>query len=166
VNLKNITLQACVLKVLSDEITGRIQVLKDAAEAGFNATGTSQSVPELPDGTKVATASLSGGGPSASVADENALLAWVEANHPGELVTSVRPSYKEKLLAAAKEAGRPVDPATGEVVPGITVSKSTPFISLRFKRGGKDAIVAAYRAGQLADIDLVTPPALEGGEAA
>jgi hypothetical protein len=165
VNLKELTLRAAVLKVLADEVDGRLAAAKEAARAAFRETGTSQAVPELADGTKVATASLAGdGGKSASVTNDAALLAWVAEHHPEEIVSAIRDNYKKKLLDAAKEAGRGVDPATGEVVPGITVGPSTPYVSLRFRPGGRDAVIAAWRAGGLRDIELVAPAGLEGSE--
>lgn len=165
-NLADYALRAAVLKTLADEVDNRLAEAKEAAKAAFAEAGATQAVPQLPDGTKVATASLAGGDSrSASVTDENALLAWVAANHPGEIVTAIRDTYKKKLLDAAKAAGKPIDPVTGEVVPGITVGKSTPYVSLRFRPGGKDAIATAWRAGELAGIELVAPAAVERGAA-
>ena len=167
-NLKDITLPAVVLKVLADEIGNRLTAVKDAAKEGFAETGTTQAVPELPDGTKVATVSLAGGSTkSASVSEPNTLLEWVLQHHPGETETVIRDSYLKKLLDTAKAEGRAIDPLTGELVPGITVRDSVPYVSVRMKPGGKDAIIAAWRAGQLTGIDLVAPEAIEGpGEAA
>lgn len=166
-NLSDITLRVSVLKVLADEVSERLKEAKDDAEAAFRATGTTQAKPALPDGTQVATATLAGGGgKSASITSEAAFIAWVAKNHPGEIVQSVRDNYRKKILDAAKAAGKPIDPATGEMVPGITVGPSSPYVSLRFKAGGKEAVVEAWRAGELKGIELVPPAAIEGGEAA
>jgi hypothetical protein len=165
-NLKDITLPAVVLKVLHDEIGVRITAVKEAVKDGFAETGTTQAVPELPDGTKVATVSLAGGSTkSASVSEPNTLLNWVLEHHPGEIEQVIRDSYLKKLLDTAKAEGRAIDPLSGELVPGITVQDSTPYVSVRLKPGGKEAIVAAFRAGELTGIDLVAPEALEGGDA-
>jgi hypothetical protein len=165
--LKDATLHIAVLKVLADEIAGRLASVKEDAKGAFVDVGATQAVPELPGGTKVATVSLAGAGKrSASVTNPLALLDWVIENHPGEIVEAIRDSYLAKLLDTAKTEGRAIDPATGEVVPGITVSDANPYLSVRFKPGGKEAIVAAWRAGQLTDIDLVAPAALESGETA
>jgi hypothetical protein len=167
VNLKNATLHITVLKVLADEITARLTAVKEEAKAAFLDCGATGAAPELPDGTKVATVTLAGADKrSASVTSPNLLLAWVAENHPGEIVKAVRDSYLQKLLDTAKAEGRAIDPATGELVPGITVSDASPYLSVRFKPGGREAVVAAWRAGQLADIDLVAPAAIAGGEAA
>jgi hypothetical protein len=166
-NLTASALQAAVLKVLLDEISSRMEVVKAQAEIAFKTSGASQAVPELPDGTKVATVSYSGGGGhSAYIASENELMAWVLANHPGEVELVIRDGYKKKLTDAAKKAGQAIDPDTGETVPGIAVKVSKPFVSIRFKPGGKEAVADAWRAGVLGDVDLVAPAEIESPEAA
>jgi hypothetical protein len=166
-NLKNATLQMAVLKVLADEITARLAAVKEEAKAAFIDCGATGAQPELPDGAKVATVTLAGAGKrSASVTSPGLLLAWAVENHPGEVVQAIRDSYLKKLLDTAKAEGRAIDPVTGELVPGITVSDANTYLSVKFKPGGREAVVAAWRAGQLADIDLVAPEAIEGSEAA
>jgi hypothetical protein len=163
VSLRNLTLQAAVLKVLGDEIAARIAIVKAAAQEAFNGTGSTQAPAVLPDGTKVATVSLAGGdGCSASVTDAAAFTAWVLAAHPGETETVVRDGYRRKVLDAAKKAGRAVDPVTGEVIPGIGITDSKSYVSVRFAAGRADAVADAWAAGELAAIDVVRPRAVEG----
>lgn len=163
-NLKDITLRAAVYKVIVDEATARLGEAKDEAEAAFKATGTTQAVPDL-GATKIATASLAGGGKSASVTDERAFLTWMQEHHPDEIVVAVRESARKRILDGSKAAGRPVDDTTGEIPAGVSVGNSTPYVSLRFKPGGVDAIIAAWRRGDLAGVDLVAPEAIESGAA-
>jgi hypothetical protein len=159
-------LTAAVLKVLADEIAAQLQVAKNATEHGFRETETTQAVPQLADGTKVATVTWAGGdGKTASVTNPDALLGWVQENHPSETEVIVRDSYRKKLLDTAKKEGRAIDPLTGELVPGITVGESKPYVSIRFRPGGQDAIVAAWRSGELARIEVVAPLAIEDGAA-
>jgi hypothetical protein len=164
-NLRLSALRPVVLKVLADEIAASVLAAKDTVKQGFTETGTTQTVPVLPDGTKVATVALAGDGKkSASVISPHALLAWAKANHPEEIVETVRDTYLKKLLDEAKAAGKPVDPATGEVVPGIVVGDSGTYVSVRLKPGGREAIVAAWRAGELRDIELVAAPGIGSAE--
>jgi hypothetical protein len=166
-NLRELSLQAAVLKMLADEVAARLQIVKAATEEAFKDAGATQAVPQLPDGTKVATVSYAGGGAkSASVTNDQAFLAWMVANHPGETEVIVRESAKRKILDAAKKDGRAIDPATGEVIPGIEVRESRPYVSIRFKPGGVDAVADAWLAGDLQGIELVRQRAIEPGEAA
>jgi hypothetical protein len=166
-SLRELTLRAAVLKVLADEVAAQLAITKLATEAAFNAAESTQAVPQLPDGTKVATVSLAGGdGKTASVINEAAFLAWVLANHPGETEVIVRPSAKKKFLDGAKKAGKPIDPSTGEMIPGIGIRDSRPYVSILFRPGGADAVADAWLAGELAAIDLVRPRAVEASDAA
>jgi hypothetical protein len=165
-SLGNLALQAAVLKVLGDEIAARLQLVKAAAEEAFRDAESSQAPALLPDGTKVATVSLAGGdGISASVTDDAAFLAWVLANHPGETETVVRDGYRKKVLDAAKKTGHALDPVTGEKIPGIGIRDSRPYVSVRFRTGGADAVADAWTAGELSAIDVVRPRALDAGAA-
>lgn len=163
-NLSHAALRTAVLKALADEIGNAQLAAKAEARDGFEETGTTQAPAVLPDGTKVATVSLAGGdGQTATVTDEGAFLAWVARVHPGETETIVRPSYRKKLLDAAKASGHAIDPVTGEAIPGITFRDSSPYVSVRFRPGGADAIADAWAAGQLADVQVVRPRAVEAG---
>jgi hypothetical protein len=162
VSVREAALTVAVLKVLADEIADRLQAAKRATEGGFIDTETTQAVPQLSDGTKVATVSYAGGdGRSATVSDPSALLAWVAEFHPDETEVVIRDGYRKKLLDAAKRDGRPIDPVTGEMVPGIEITPSRPYVSVRFKPGGQDAITAAWRRGELKAVEIVAPLAIE-----
>jgi hypothetical protein len=75
----------------------------------------------MPD---LATITLSVSKESPYVADEHQLLQWCKERHPGEVETveQVRGAFRSKLLVDAIIDGEAVvDPATGEVVPGVGV---------------------------------------------
>ena len=161
-SLRSLALQAAVLKVLADEIAARQAIVKAAAQEAFTEAESTQASALLPDGTKVATVSLAGGdGVSAAVTDDGAFLAWVLANHAAETETVVRDGYRRKVLDAAKKAGHAIDPATGEKIPGVSVTDSRQYVSVRFRPGGADAVADAWQAGELAAIDVVRPRAVE-----
>jgi hypothetical protein len=162
-----LTLRAAVLKVLLDEVTAQLAITKLATEAAFKTAESSQAPAVLPGGAKVATVSLAGAdGKTASVTNTGAFLAWMIANHPEETEVVVRGNAQKKILDAAKKAGRAVDPATGDVIPGIEVKDSRPYVSILFKPGGADAVADAWLAGELTAVDLVRPRAVEASDAA
>jgi len=166
-NVSETALEAVVLKALLDQVSGRVKAAKAQAEAAFKETGTTGAIPQLPDGTKIATVTYAGGdSKSARVTDENAFLAWVLAEHPEQMELVIRPSYQKGLLDAAEKAGQPIDPSTGETVPGIAVKDSTPYVSIRFKPGAREAVAAAWRDGELAGVEIVAPVPIEGEVAA
>lgn len=81
---------------------------------------------ELPDGTRIGTVKRSKARTVAAVTDERALLAWVKAHAPTELVESVNPAYLAALKAQAKRHGHAFHPATMEVIPGIGLRDGAP----------------------------------------
>lgn len=166
-NLGALTLRAAVLKVLADEVAAQLAITKLATEQAFKDAESTQAPAKLPGGMKVATVSYAGGdGKSASVTNDGAFLAWMIANHPGETEVVVRGNAKKKILDYAKEIGQPIDRDTGEIIPGITIKDSRPYVSVLFKPGGADAVADAWLAGDLTGIDLVRPRAVESSEAA
>jgi hypothetical protein len=83
------------------------------------------------DRTALASFSKVPGKVAAHVTDEAAFTAWVEQNYPTEIVTTVRPSAREKFLKDAAAIGEPVNPATGEVIPGVEVREGDPYLVTR-----------------------------------
>lgn len=161
------TLKAAALKCLTDDIGDTLTQDKAGLVATMSELGITGLVAKLPDGTKVATLPNCGGEDRAYVADEAKLVAWVERNRPDEIVKSIRPQTLKAILAAATEAAVAVDPATGDVIPGIEFGPSTPYTQVNFVKGkqpgedGRSLIREACRSGALDLHGLLALP--EGG---
>jgi len=88
----------------------------------------------LPDGTKIAAVGYSEGRRTAKVTDEAAALAWCLKQYPDEVQTVqvVRPAFLKKLLdvAGSLPVGKGLDPATGEELPFIEVTRGDPFVTV------------------------------------
>lgn len=163
-------LRLIVLKVLGEELakakTPVTDVLRETWTVGDRTGG------KLPSGQVVGSVTFKRGSVGASVSDRAAFEEWVAENHPEELetityapVTRVRPAYEKRLTDEAKKAGEPVDPATGESVPGITVRTGDPTPAVTLAPGAADLVAEAWRSGALAELvgDLLRPaiPAAE-----
>lgn len=172
--LKELATREAILKALHDAIGEELKACRAAVQAGLDeaqeTTGTRQIAVSLPDGTVVAKVSLTEPKPAAVVTDETAFTAWVRDNHPTEVerrfVTEVRPAFATKILGEITAAGVPqwADPETGEIhdVPGVEIRATRARShSVRFDKGGREAIGAAWRAGALAG--LVLPELTSGG---
>jgi hypothetical protein len=89
------------------------------------------------------------------VSDGDALLKWVEHRHPGEVekvtTTRVRPSFLTVITGTMKVDGDVVvDPDTGEIVPGLAVTKGGVPGTLRITaEPGVKAVVGAAVAEML-----------------
>lgn len=178
-NLLNLAREEATLKALADVVTDRLKQVRAETQAALDAaeeqTGTRQVAAKLPDGTPVATISLTDPKPEARVTDTDAFQKWVMEAFPSEIerrfVAEVRPAFLDKVLAEMTAAGvaRLVDKETGELhdVPGVEVKATrSRNHSLRFKPGGRDGIAAAWQAGTLALPGVGVPAAVESGDSA
>ena len=110
---------------------------------------------ELPDGEKVATASLSISERKPFVNSEKDFLNWVQENHPNEIVRIVRSSFQKALFerAVVGNVGEAVDFRTGEMNAGVLFSEGgVEKLTVRFKKNGRELVADAFREGQLETI--------------
>lgn len=83
------------------------------------------------------------------VCNERAFTDWVAARYPAEVQPSVRPSWQTVFLAKAEADGdKAVDPATGEVVPGLTVRSGGEFTGISVRVAATAKTVLADLAGR------------------
>jgi hypothetical protein len=175
-NLLELAREEATLKALADVVTDRLKAVRAETQAALDdaeqQTGTRQVAAKLPDGTAVATLSLTDPKPEAKITDAEAFKAWVMAEFPGEVerrfVAEVRAAFVDKVLGEMTAAGvaRLVNKETGELhdVPGVEVKATrSRNHSLRFKPAGRDAIAEAWQAGTLAVPGVTGPAAVETG---
>lgn len=114
---------------------------------------------ELPDGTVIGAVTIGKPAETPTVTDERALLAWVKANRPTEIVESVNSAYVDALKKQVKAHGYAFVPGTGEVIPGIGLKTSTPSYRPTVD---KDLIpMLRQRSGELISGGLLELPAAE-----
>ncbi|MFD7512262.1 hypothetical protein ACFV5N_23405 [Streptomyces sp. NPDC059853] len=182
-SLKDAALREAVVKLLSELVAGELKAVRAEVQSGLDTaatdSGTRQIAVSLPDGTRVATISLTEPSPEATVVDEAEFVAWAREQYPDardtRIVRDIRPWKRAELLGQMTAAGVPevqvVDEDTGEItathtVPGVEIRPTRARShSVRFAKTGRDDILAAWRGGQLG---AAVPPALapaEGGAA-
>lgn len=171
-DMQQLALEEAALKTLADVIGDRLKDVKAQMQEALDTTGASRVEAKLPDGTKVATISMTSPKPTAVVTDPDKFLAWVRenssANIVSRLVTEVRPAYTTALLAEMTAAGvaEVADKETGVVdeVPGVEIRATRSRThSVRPVDGGREAITEAWRTGALAHLPL--PQITAGGAA-
>lgn len=81
-------------------------------------------VGQLPDGTPIGTVARTKPSKRGEVTDEAALIAWVEANRPDEIVKSVRESTLKAWKDQARNEGFAHTP-DGEIIPGIECTEGS-----------------------------------------
>lgn len=80
----------------------------------------------LPDGTVIGSVTIGLPATSVVVTDERALLAWVKANKPTEIVQSVNSAFIEFLKTQVRKHGYAFDVTSGEIIPGIELREGSP----------------------------------------
>lgn len=169
-DMQQMALEEAALKTLADAVADRMKTVRASMQQQMEKTGASRVDAVLPDGTKVATISSTSPKPTAQVVDPDLFLKWVrehsKANITTRLVTEVRPAYTTALLAEMTAAGTAevADKETGvvEEVPGVEIRATrSRGHSVRPVDGGREAIAAAWRTGQLAHLDI--PQIAAGG---
>jgi len=169
-DMANLALEETALKTVIDAFTNRLKEVRADMQTALDTTGVSRIDATLPDSTKVGTVSLTNPKPTATVTDPDLFLQWVQKNSSNNvvsrIVTEVRPAYTTALLAEMTAAGvtEIADRDTGvvEEVPGVQIRATRSRThSARPVDGALEAILAAWRTGQLAHLNL---PQLTAGE--
>jgi hypothetical protein len=173
-SLKEAAAREAYLKTLLDVVNDAYKEARAETQQLLDATaeetGTRQVAVKLPDGPDIATVSLSSGEAAAKVIDDEQFTNWVRETAPSEIerrfVTEVREAFVKKLLAELTASGgiEWADPTTGVIheVPGVAIAPARARThAVRFKKDGRDQVMAAWREGRLADVAL--PQLTAGG---
>jgi hypothetical protein len=152
----------------------------------YEATRSVKADVTLDGETKFATVTRVGGESEAQVTDRGAFQEWVRDTYPDAFDFRVIPArtevvidaqFEADLLARATAVGKPVDPATGEEIPGVRIQGTRrPYFRWLFTRASKRqpldgrALVAQAVSGGRLDLDepLALPAAddtADGGAA-
>ncbi|MFP3990972.1 hypothetical protein U9R90_26600 [Streptomyces sp. E11-3] len=130
-------------------VKGPLLAAYDDPESG------TKSVDAKVNGVAVATHTVAVSKDKYEVDDEDAFTAYAEEHGEAEAIIQARPAFRAKMLKLAtydKATGAIVDKTTGEVIPGITRipgGKPTGSVSLRWKDGGREAVMEAFHKGEL-----------------
>lgn len=152
-------------RVVKDRLDAADRGLREQARADFDVPGV-RDIGVIGD-EQIGSVALTKGKTSWTVTDPQALLEWVKANVPDEVVTTetVRSSYVQALLARAKADGVAVDVFTGEQIPGIECRTSEPSLNVKPSGDAQQVIAQAFADGVLSLDDLTPPLAIEAPNA-
>lgn len=168
-NPRELALALAVTTVIADAAKERKDQLRAQLQDALDTLGADAVRAELPDGTRVARTAMVVPAATATVTDEDMFVKHVSVASPHNVQTLVlvREAYRKLLLERLVPGpdGQAVDPDTGELVPGVAFRERAPYVSTRFDKGGRDAVVDALRSGTVA-LDLTgEAAALPGGAA-
>lgn len=157
-----------VLKVLAEQMKAAKTSADSAVTGSWRPKDRTTAV--LPTGDEIGTVTLASGRKTARLSDEAAFLAWVKATHPDEMetvtITRPNPQFVARLMSAAQKLGHPVDAATGEEVPGITVVEGEPCPVVKLSPDAAEIVAKRWQSGGLVELvgSLLRPTLGPGGD--
>jgi len=162
-NLRDTALRLAAITVIADAAKEakeqyRAEFQKQLADVGADAAKA------LLEETEVAKVSLVTPKSSPTIFDEHAFFKFVEENYSEHIVKQVHEAFRKVFLENVIEVnGEAMYTPTGEFLPFIQFSQRTPYVSTRFAKGGREAVVDAMRYGSLNASDLIanTPLGIE-----
>lgn len=163
-NLKDLAIQLATTNLVADLVAEHKDKLRAEMADAFAELG-SDSVKVTVEDERIGKVSLVEPKIKAVVSDNLELLTWVTYNRPDEVVTEVRESFKKYLLDNVEilDDGSAVLKTTGEIIPGITGRRSTPYVSTRFETDGREKLTNAIKTGKVVfDLPAVSPNQIEG----
>ena len=157
--LKELSTRVAVLTALRDAIdvvidSERVILTSELLDAN-QTLGVKQLDITLPDGEKVASASIGNAEPKPVVTNEMAFTRWVAENFPTEIVQTVRPTFKKVLLENTEQVnpqGEAVHTKTGQIIDGVVFTNSASRLTLRFKKDGRELVAEAFNRGELEQV--------------
>ena len=157
--LKELSTRVAVLTALRDAIdvvidSERVILTSELIDAN-QTLGVKQLDITLPNGEKVASASIGNSESKPIVTNEAAFTRWVAENFPTEIVQTVRPTFKKVLFEstlAVNPQGEAVHIKTGEIIDGVVFNAPASRLTLRFKKDGRELVAEAFNRGELEQV--------------
>ena len=122
--------------------------LRERLKAEMDAIGADRVKAEI-QGEQVAYVTTSSPKFKWVIKSDRQFIEWVKANHPSEIVESVRESSVDHILSKFNYADDLVIDPNGEPVSWLEGSTSEPYLSTRFAADGRETLKSAFQSGQL-----------------
>lgn len=161
-NIRNLARVAMATKVLADAAKEEGNAAREALALAMAEAGAERVRVADDTGIDYGAVVLVPGRKTCHIVDEVAFLGWVASRYPHEIVSMVRPLFRDRLMATAARLGDPVDPETGEVIPGVEFRAGDPYLAAKPSADAKDRMKTALANNGL----LMLGSAEASGEAA
>lgn len=148
-DMRDLARRAMAGKLIADAAAAEARDAKEQLALQMAGTGAERVRVSGDDDVDYGTVVLSRGSTRAQLVDEPAFTAWVAKRYPDQLVMSVQPSFRDRVLASATRLGDPVDRETGEVIPGVRIVQGDPYVQTRPSKEAGERMRAALAAGGL-----------------
>lgn len=130
-SIQDLARAATAAKLVSDVVTDMAAADRAELQERMASDSMDSLTVKADNGSDLGKITYTPGAVKAEITDEAAFMAWVKANRPDQLRTIVDTEFRKAVVKKAAAEGDAFDPETGEVIPGITVSRSREYISVK-----------------------------------
>lgn len=161
--IKDIALELAMTTAIADAAKDHKDYLRDELLEAMKEIGADATSADL-NGEKIAKITTVNPSAKPYIVAEHELVWYVDANFKDQTYTKVREAFWStwsKTLVPTED-GQAVNPETGEIVAGVRFKQATPYVSTRFDKNGREAIIDGIRKGMLI-VDLTERKQLTEG---
>lgn len=144
-DIRNAARIAMASKLLADAAREEGAAARQVLEEQMRRDGAERIRVTGDNATDYGTVVLAAGRRTARVVNESAFAKWAADRYPDEVVPTVRPAFRDRLLAHAARTGDPVD-EQGEVMPGVEIAQGDPYLNVRPTGEARDRMRTALAA--------------------
>ena len=137
--IKDKSLRLAAVSLIADEAKKTKDRLRAELQAEMDAIGADRVKAELGD-EAIAYISTSKPKFKWEVTNERKFLDWVKANHPSEIVESVRESFRDVILDKFNYLDELAIDPNGEPVDWLVGSLAEPYLVTKFQGEGRDKL--------------------------
>ena len=146
--IKELSLELAAVSLIADEAYRAKNRLREALQAEMDAIGADRVKAEY-QGDQIAYVTTTKPKFKWVIKSDKKFVEWVKANHPGEIVETVRESSIDHILNKFNYQDDVVIDPNGEIVDWLVGSESEPYLTTRFAADGRETLKSAFQSGQL-----------------
>lgn len=142
-DIKKLSLELAAISMIADAAKKRKDELRSQLQGHMDDIGADRVKAEL-DGEVIAYVLTSKPKFKWEILNERKFIEWVKANHPTEIVESVRESFKDVLLDKFNYVDDTAIDPNGEPVDWLIGNTSEPYLTTKFHSDGREKLRDAF----------------------
>lgn len=142
-DIKKLSLELAAISMIADAAKKRKDELREELQGHMDTIGADRVKAEL-DGETIAYVTTSKPKFKWAIVSDRKFVEWVKANHPTEIVESVRESSVDAILDKFQMVDDLVIDPNGEPVDWLLGSISNPYLVTKFHSDGREKLRDAF----------------------
>ena len=142
-DIKKLSLELAAISMIADAAKKRKDELRSQLQGHMDDIGADRVKAEL-DGEVIAYVLTSKPKFKWEILNDKKFIEWVKANHPTEIVESVRESFKDVILDKFNYVDDTAIDPNGEPVDWLVGNTSEPYLMTKFHSDGREKLRDAF----------------------